>query len=67
MGLSFIFFKFMVILVELVVNNCCKKCLRNGLRILKIYIKDCIIIDDLVIKFLLNVEELMDLKRYFIR
>lgn len=67
MGLSFIYFKFMVILVELVVNNCCKKCLGNRLRILKIYIKDCIIIDDLVIKFLLNMEELMDLIGYFIR
>lgn len=57
----------MVISVEPVVNNCGKKCLGNGLRILKTYIKDCTIIDDLVIKFLLNVEELMDLIRYLIR
>lgn len=57
----------MVISVEPVVNNCCKKCLRNGLRILKTYIKDRTIIDDSVIKVLLNVEELMDLIRYLIR
>lgn len=41
--------------------------MRNGLRILKTYIKDRTIIDDSVIKFLLDVEELMDLIRYLIR
>lgn len=57
----------MVISVEPVVNNCCKKCLGNRLRILKTYIKDRTIIDDSVIKFLLNMEELMDPIGYLIR